>query len=273
MGLVLVLLAISFMGLKLKLDRIQRKKVPGSSIIYIPSGKYLKLATFGYSSLVADIIYIWAIQYYSDQTIPNKFDYFVHIFSIISELDPKYVDPYEVGALIAFYDAKDIALALKILDLGFAKNPSYWIFPLEAGHYAQLYKKDFALAKEYFKKAMDIPGAPAIAKRLYANASFRVNDVRTAWETWLEVYKTAPDEQIRKIASNHLYRVKAAVDITTLEYGVAKFREKYGRNPLDLSQLIRAKILPLIPKDFDGKDYLYDPKVGDIKTQVVPWKR
>ena len=71
------------------------------------------MATFGYSSLMADIIYIWAIQYYGNTAIPDKFDYFVHIFSIISELDPRYVDPYEVGALIAFYDAKDIALALK----------------------------------------------------------------------------------------------------------------------------------------------------------------
>jgi len=273
LGLILVLLALSFMGLKLKIEQIPRKKIPGSSIIYIPSGKYLKMATFGYSTLLADIIYIWAIQYYGDTSIQDRFNYFTHIFSIISELDPRYVDPYEVGALIALYDTQDIPLALKILDLGFAKNPDHWIFPLEAGHYAQLYKKDFELAREYYRKAMEVKGAPAIAKRLYAQASFKSMDLKTAWETWLEVYKTAPDAEIKKIASNHLYEVKAAADIAVLKSAVKKFEEMYKRNPVELAELIRTGLIPALPQDFDGKDYLYDPQAGEIKTQVIPWKR
>jgi len=79
---------VIFMGLKLKLDQIPRQKVPGSSIIYLPSGKYLKYATFGYSSMLADLIYIWAIQYYCNYNIPDRFQYLEHIFSIISVLDP-----------------------------------------------------------------------------------------------------------------------------------------------------------------------------------------
>jgi len=57
-GLLLISLAL-FSVLKIETDKVLRKKVPGSSIIYLPSGKYLKYATFGYSSLVADLIYIW----------------------------------------------------------------------------------------------------------------------------------------------------------------------------------------------------------------------
>jgi len=268
-----ILTCLLFMGLKLKLEDIPRKKIPGSSIIYIPSGKYLKLATFGYSSFLADLVYLWAIQYYGDLSITDRFRYFEHIFSIISELDPHYVDPYEVAALIALYDAKDISLALKMLDLGFSKNPDMWIFPLEAGHYAQVYKRDIALAKEYYKKAMEIEGAPQIARRLYANAAFRTMDFQTAWETWLEVYKTAQDEQIKKIASNHLYQVKAAVDLRAIRAALVKFKLKYRRYPAELVQLVRAGFIPFIPKDFDGKDYLYNPQTGEVKTPVIPWKR
>jgi len=261
------------MGLKLEIDKASRQKIPGSSIIYVPSGKYLKTATFGFSSLMADIVYIWAIQYFGNLAIPDKFDHFVHIFSIISDLDPRYVDPYEVGALIALYDTKDVSLAIKLLDMGFAKNPDLWIFPLEAGHYAQLYKKDFPLAREYYKKAMDIPGAPDIVKRLYANAAFKTMDVKTAWETWLEVYETATDERVKKIASNHLYNIKATVDIQGLRSVLEKYKAKYGRYPDKLSDIVTAGLLPYIPKDYDQKDYGYNPKTGDVKTAVIPWKR
>jgi len=273
LGLVLVLLGLSFMGLKVRMEQIPRPAVPGSSIIYLPSGKYLKMTAFGFSSLAADLIYIWAIQYYGDTAITDRFDYFTRIFDVISELDPYYVDPYETGALIAISDQQDIPLALKILDMGLAKNPGRWIFPLEAGHYAQMYANDHELAKAYFKKAMEIPGAPDVAKRLYAAASFKTADVKTAWETWLEVYKTAADDQIRKIASNHLYEVKAAVDTASLKSALETYRSRFGRLPLELAQVVRAGILPSLPQDLDGKDYLYNPATGEIKTQVIPWKR
>jgi len=273
LALVLLLLALSFAGLKLRIEAIPRPTVPGSSIIYIPSGKYLKMASFGYASLLADVIYIWAIQYYGNDAIQDRFTYFTHIFSIISELDPRYVDPYEVGALIAIYDKRDTRLALTILDMGLAKNSDMWIFPLEAGHYAQMYIKDYELARAYYKKTMDIAGAPDIAKRLYAAASFKTSDLKTAWETWLDVYKTADDEQIKKIASNHLYEVKAAVDAAALKSALEQYRERFRRNAADLEELVRAGLIAALPKDFDDKDYLYDPATGEIKTQVSPWKR
>ncbi|MGB9764960.1 MAG: tetratricopeptide repeat protein [Candidatus Saccharicenans sp.] len=249
-----------------------RKKVPGSSIIYLPSGKYLKYATFGYSSLAADVIYLWAIQYYGTYDIPDRFKYLEHIFSIISELDPKYIDPYEVGALIAVYEAHDAQLAFKILDMGLEKNPGQWIFPFEAGHIAQMNLKDYDLAREYYKKAMEIPGAPPIVKRLYANAAYKTMNYQEAWTMWKEVYETAREDWIKEIAYNHLYQVKAAVDTEALNQAIKKFKERYQRLPGNLGQLVQAGFIKEVPKDLDGHDYLYDPKTGEVKPQRVWWK-
>jgi tetratricopeptide (TPR) repeat protein len=273
--LIVLLIFLSCGGivsLKLAVERIPRKKIPGASIIYIPSGKYLKYATFGYSSLVADLVYLWAIQYYTTYTIVDRFQNLEHIFSIIAELDPRYTDPYEIGSLIAVNEAKDLNLALRILDMGLTKNPDQWIFPFEAGHYAQR-AGDYETARKYYEKTAKIPGAPDIAKRLYAAAGFRVMDLEESWKTWLEVYNTARDERTKKIAGKHLYQVKSTSDINLLKGAVQQFRDRFRRLPASLEDLVRVGLLALLPRDLDGKDYIYNPKTGEIKPPSVWWKR
>jgi hypothetical protein len=261
------------MNLKIRLDKIPRKKIPGSSIIYLPKGKYLKYATFGYTSLAADLIYIWAIQYYSDYAILERFDYLEHIFSIIIELDPRFLDVYEVAALISAYEAKDVELALKFLDMGLERNPEQWIFPFEAGHYARDVKKDFSLAQKYFKKASEIKSSPHLIKRLYASAAFEAKDYQTAWNTWKNIYEKTEDEYIKKIASNHLYRVKASIDIEKINQAIKKFNKQYGKNPPTLRHLVKAGLLDSVPKDLDQNFYIYDSQSGEVKTPIIPWKR
>ena len=270
--LLLLLAGAGIVTLKSAIDRISRKKIPGASIIYIPSGTYLKYVTVGYSSLAADLIYIWAIQYYSTYTVVDRFKYLEHIFSIIAELDPRYQDPYEIGSLIAFNEAKDIKLAYKIMDLGLAKNPDQWIFPFEAGHYAQM-AKDYETARKYYEKAMKIPGAGEIVKRLYAATGFKAMDLKTSWETWLEVYNTAKDERTKKIASKHLYQVKSTSDLLVLREALKRYREQYNRNPEDLADLVRVGYLAALPKDLDGKDYVYDSNTGEVRPPTIWWKR
>jgi tetratricopeptide (TPR) repeat protein len=271
--ILLIVSCASFLGLKTITDEIPRAHVPGASIIYIPSGKYLKHATFGYSSLAADLIYVWAIQYYSDYSIADRYDHLDHIFSIIAELDPHYLDPYEMGAIIAVYEARDPYLAFKVLDRGLEKNPDQWIFPYQAGHYAASILKDYELARQYYKRTMEIQGAPDIAKRLYADASFKGMDYQTAWENWREIYETTEDERIKKIASNHLYQVKSAMDIARIEEAIEKYREKFGRVPGNLDQLVRTGFLISVPKDQDDNDYIYNPETGKIEPSLTWWKR
>jgi tetratricopeptide (TPR) repeat protein len=271
LALLLALGAIA--GLKTKIDALPRAKTPGAGIVYLPSGPAVKAATFGYPSLAADLAYVWAIQYYGDQKIPDRRTHFDRIFSVIADLDPKWVDPYLTAALIAHYDFKDPELALKMYDDGAARNPDEWIFPFEAGHYCQIALKDYERAKSYYAKAMAIPGAPDIARRLFANAAYKTMDYETSWQVWREVYEQATDPEIKKIASNHLYNIKATVDIAGLKAAVGEFRKARGRNPRELDELVSARIIAQVPVDFDGKDYLYDPATGDIKTAVIPWKR
>jgi tetratricopeptide (TPR) repeat protein len=281
----LIVSAAGFSVLKGATDRIVRKKIPGSSIIYIPSGKFLKHGTFGYRALAADAIYLWAIQYYSTPAIDDRFDHLDHVFAIINELDPRYQDPYEIGAMIAVQGAFELRAewperaakamrdAFTILERGDANNPDQWIYTFNAGHIALMNLKDYALAEKYFERCMKIPGAPVFVERLRANAMFKRGDLQTSWETWLDIYNRAPDERTKKIASNHLYNVKAAIDRTAIEGALAEYRKRSGRLPADLAALVKAGFLRELPKDLDGKDYVYDPAKGSVKTVISPWRR
>ena len=273
LALLLIISCGMFMGLKIITDKIPRKTVPGASIIYIPSGKYLRYACFGHSSLLADLIYIWAIQYFSNYSVPERFQYITHVFSIISELDPEYLDPYQTGALIAIYDARDFDTAMEILELGLKKNPEQWIFPWQAGHYAQILLKDFELAKKYYQTAMEIEGSPPITKRLYSNAIYELGDYDVAWKNWLEIYKNSDDERVKKIASNHLYRTKATMDIQEITDALTEYQKRFNRLPEKLADLVASGFLDALPQDLDGQDYIYDSDTGEIKTAVIPWKR
>lgn len=295
--LLVLILAAAMAGivtLKGAADRIVRTKLPGSSIIYVPSGKFLKYATFGYRSLAADLVYLWSIQYYSTPAIDDRYDHLDHVFAIISELDPRFQDAYEVGAMIAVDGAREVLTgsrdlsrgrgreayarslvetAFRILERGAANDPGQYIYTFDAGHIALMTLKDYSLAEKYFARCMAIPGAPEFVERLRANAIFRKGDLKTAWETWSDIYRRAPDERTKKIASNHLYNVKATIDRTALEEAAAKFRERFGRFPADLESLARSGILRQVPKDLDGNDYLYDPSTGAVRTVTSPWKR
>ncbi len=271
--LILILSLAAFAGLKLHLDTIPRARVPGASILYLPSGRFLQYMSLGNRPLMADLIYLWAIQYFSNTAVAGRYDHMEHVFSIIAELDPRYLDPYQIGAMIASSDARDMEKAFRILDLGLEKNPDQWIFPWEAGHYALMQLKDYEIARAYFKKAMEIPGSPPVARRLYANAATELSDYPTALRNWLEIYQTTDDARVKKIATNHIYRVNAAIHIESLTKAVAAFRERFGRSPEGLAELVTAGLVDSLPRDLDGNDYVYDTTTGEITTAVPWWKR
>ena len=120
---------------------------------------------------------------------------------------------------------------------------------------------------------MKIEGAPSQTERLAANAAFKMMDYETALQSWLEIYQSATDDRIKKIAENHLFNVRASRDIQFITEAINLYSDKFGRRPTNLEQLVREGFLSSIPKDMDEKDYLYDPQTGEIRTETIWLKR
>ena len=236
-----------------------------TQMLYLPSGKYLKPASLGYYAPLSDFIYLWSIQYYGDPAFSPRMEYLKHTYDIIVELDPHYLDAYQVGALFMFFDGRNPEAGLELLDRGLKNNPNEWIIAADAGFYCMMNLKDYKRAGSYFKKAADIPSAPAQAKRLLAGMHFRQGDKVHAYQLWKEIYETATKAAIKQTAYQHMHDLKALVDIENLKKAIDKYYETKGNYPLNLQQLVAVQYLPEIPIDPDGNPYIYDPWTGTVE--------
>jgi tetratricopeptide (TPR) repeat protein len=242
--------------------------------VTMPSGKTLKILSFGFQDLVADMLYIWSIQFYSTYNLSNRFDYLEHIYNVITDLAPQYTEVYIVGSWIMALEAEDIEMAIRLLEKGSRNIKDEWIFYYEAAFYAYKDLKDYDRAVEYFKKAAERPGAPPRIKRRQAHVVYLKEDLTQAYAMWMEIYKNAKTIIERDAGFKHLYQIKFEMDKKMLENKLEIFKQRYGRCPMDLSSLVRAGLLEKIPLDFTGKSYIYNPGKGKIKAiRMFEWKR
>jgi len=236
-----------------------------TQMLYLPSGKYLKPASFGYYALLSDFVYLWSIQYYGDPQFSPKMEYLKHTYDIITELDPYFAEAYQTGALFMFYEGRNPSAGMALLDKGIEKNPNEWIIAADAGFYCMMNLKDKRRAAEYFEKVVKIPTAPAQAKRVLAGMHFQIGDKIHAYQLWKEVYESSKRPHIKQIAYQHMHDLKVMVDLEALKKAIQQFQERTGKFPFSLQQLLVSQFISEIPIDPDGNSYLYDPRTGEVK--------
>ncbi len=249
------------------LERIRQDRKGSAQVLYLPSGKYMKLVSLGFPELMADIIYLWSIQYYGDYQADDRYRFLEHIYAnVIGELDPRYVDPYLIGSLIMTVEAQEPEMALRLLDKGIEANPDEWILPFEAGFLCFDELGDHVRAASYFRKALESPDAPPAIRRLLAEMYNRIGDKRTSLRHWLEVYEGAEDGYVRDVAWRHVHDIRIEVDLMDLEEAIERHRELRGSPPVNLEALIESGVLDRVPLDPDGNPYHYDARSGEVKS-------
>jgi tetratricopeptide (TPR) repeat protein len=268
-AMVLVLLLATVSWGRAAIERTEMEA--GKSLLYLPNGKYLKTLSMGHPSVLADWMYIWAIQYYSNYDRADRFRYIEHVFSgVIAELDPHYVDSYWLGALILSVEAKDLDAALRLLDQGSRLNPDEWVLPYIAA-WECYYAGRFEAAETYFRLAAERPDAPTHVRRMQIGMIGRQGDLDRAIESWEEVRQDAEREQdgaMLAISERQLRTLLVERDAQALEQAVETYRLKNGRRPESLQVLVREKWISHLPSDPDGQPYRYQPKTGRVDSSA-----
>jgi len=175
-----------------RLHAIPEPDALGKQLLYLPTPEILKLASLGNQGLMADLLFIWSIQYYSQFAVDEKFLYLETVFDLVTDLDPRYFDAYRIGALIMtlqrFGDpAQHKAAIVRLYDKGLRNMPESWELAEVAAWDAHLVLNDQELAVRWMKAAAERPGAPPEVKRVYGRwrdniHGWTVEDSIAYWE-------------------------------------------------------------------------------------------
>jgi hypothetical protein len=272
---VAVLLAVVVLS-EINLRSIERTDPLGRRLLYLPSHEMLDLVSLGNEGLMADLLFLWSIQYYSSYRPDETFLYLETVYDLITDLDPLYFDAYRVGALIMMLDLHANPKVQKkaierLFDKGLANMPDNWELAEVAAWDAHLQLRDPELALKYARIGAERPGAPHRLKRVYGRWSeqqekWTISDSITYWEEVLAEATRWPEVVLSK---NHLYDAYARRDATVLDPMLADYRARFGRCADGWQELIDLGWLNAVPLDYVGNPYRID---GD-RCAMQPHKR
>jgi hypothetical protein len=270
-----LLLAVFFAGTVLcrsQVEKLRGKEVTLEEVLYMPSGKSVKRMSLGYSSLLADIYWTRAVQYFGDKLNQRsmRYDLLYPLLDITTDLDPHLIVAYEFGSLFLSQPPPDGAgqpeKAVALVEKGLRENPSYWRLYFTLGFIHYLDRRDYKAAGEAFLKGSEVPGALPWMKVMAARMAEHGDDRSTAVYLWKAVYDTSIDPQVKDTAVQHLTSLRAEADIEQLEQRVKIYRERTGMLPSRWLDMVRAGVLPGLPQDPNGAEYKLLPN-GTVDVQ------
>jgi hypothetical protein len=261
---------------EVRLGEIAREDPLGRKLLYLPSPEMLKIMSLGNPGLVADVLYLWSIQYYSFYQPHERFLYLETVYNLITDLDPLYVDAYRIGALIMQIqtggDEEDLEGAVRrLFDKGLRNLPDDWQLAEAAAWDFFIRFKDMEVALHYAEIATERPGAPPRIKRMVGVW----RDKESAWtlddsiKYWRRAIESAEDEWDRAMCMNQFYDAVTAKDRTTLEPMLEGFSAHFGFCPESWGDLIRVGALRQVPQDAFGDPY----GIGTEDCGLVAFKK
>lgn len=263
----LVLLGIGVFSSLHALDGQRQSSARPADLSYLPKGQYLKVAVLGYRHIVADLLWLKAVQGLSGrkQTREGYLGSY-HAADVLTDLDPGFVHAYQypgtVLGVIAGMPHESIALLTK----GVQHNPSVWQLSFFLGYDYYYELQDPVSAAKHFQSASLLPGAPPWLAGLAARMAVEANNSNAALEFLQRIYLQAEDEEVKEGLAKRIREVTAERDLRALEKAIRSHHDRMGKFPETLDDLVKSGILPGIPPEPFGGRYEYSPADGTVKS-------
>lgn len=263
-GIATLLLVVLFAGsvaCRRQAEQLRGADSTLEEVLYLPSGKTLKHLSLGYSSLLADIYWTRAVQYFGEKHIQHtdRYDLLNPLLQITTDLDPQLIVAYETGSIFLSQrppeGAGEADKAVALVEKGIRENPTYWRLYFTLGFIHYMDRHDYKAAQQAFQKGSEAPGALPWMKVMAARMAEKADDPSTASYLWKAIYDNTTDHNIKESAELHLSSLRAEADITELERRTQLYYQKFSVFPQEWSDLIRAGLLPGVPLDPNGDPY------------------
>ena len=265
-GLVLMLGTISVV-LVSKLEEQRPPSARAEELSYLPDGNYLRVAALGYDQLVADLLWLKVVQHYGDGAETTEgFRWAYHAVDVLTDVDPTFAFAYQAtGVMLTVWGHLPHESAA-ILVKGVRNNPDVWELPffLAYDYYYELHQPK--LAAEYLRMAAALPRAPEYLPNLAARMTAEAGQPGAALEFLQRIYQQTRDDTLRQALEMRMQEVVAERDLQFLEEGVRRYKERHGRFPRTLQDLVAGGIIMEIPTEPFGGDYKLDSDQGTVAS-------
>jgi tetratricopeptide (TPR) repeat protein len=242
-------------------------------VLYLSSPKVLKRASLGYDGLLADVYWTRAVQYFGGRhhAVAKSYNLLYPLLDITTHLDPQLVAAYQFGASFLAPAPPEGAgqpeRAIQLMEYGVENNPNNWKLYYDLGFVYYMNLKDYRKAADAFNRGSKVPNAHPFLRLLAAQMAEHAGEFDTARMMWSATYQSSQEQFIRQNALEHLRALRVDEDVTHLQEAVARFGERTGRLPANLSELVSGERLPGIPVDPDGHPYKLTPE-GRVEVRV-----
>jgi tetratricopeptide (TPR) repeat protein len=194
---------------------------PGPDVLNVSSTRVIKALCLGYDSLLADIYWTRAVQYYGDRRHSEEviaatghvehFPLLDPLLHISVALDPQLIVAYKFGAYFLSEPSPRGAgrpeLAVRLLREGIANNPNEWRLWADLGmiHYQN---RDYRNAAETYRLGSLHPKAGEWMKVMAAKIAQDGGTPQISFFLWEQIYNSTKDPIIRKNALDHLLQLQ-----------------------------------------------------------------
>ncbi|MDY7032554.1 MAG: hypothetical protein SVY10_11690 [Thermodesulfobacteriota bacterium] len=232
---VILILFVSVLALQITIDKTPEKRESPESLLYLPSGPYIKTAVLGYDELAADILWIKAVLYFGKHVRTDRdFKWLYNMLDIVTTLDPQYEIAYYFGGIVLAWEVDNIELSNKILKKGMENIPHYWFFPFHIGFNYFFSQDQPEIGARYLAIASKLPNCPAYLSSLVGKLYAGSGKQEIALQFLVEGYAEAKRESIKKIYFKQLKEVLGEREYRMLMEKVERFKEQYGSYPPDI---------------------------------------
>jgi len=234
---------------------------------------------FTHRSLVSDLYWIRAIQYFGDHSHraqrlestflrpppalaaepPVSFDLLYPLLDITTTLDPRFNIAYRFGAIFLSEGypqgpgRPDQAVAL--LEKGIKTSPDKWQYWEDIGFVHYWNEHDYPKAAAAFARGADIPGAPWWLRSLAASTLAKGGDRAASRLLWQQMGETANNEYARNAARLKLQQLDAVEIIERLQAAIDGFAARRGVPVTSWNDLVAGRVIPGVPLDPVGVPY------------------
>lgn len=252
-------------------QRLDRDVTRIEELAQLPRGEYLKPMLLGYQHAGADLLWLQFLQVLGKKkTTADEYEWIYHALDVITTLDPQYDYAYYVGGVVLTNLANRTDLSNRLLEKGFAANPTIWNLPFLLGYNHYFIFGDAARGAEYMAAAAKLPGGPSylpgLASRMYAEA----NNPEVALQLLRALWLQTQDQEMREVLENRAKEIIIERDIQTLETARDAYHTKYGHLPKGLNDLVISGEVRQIPDEPFGGTYHLDTQTGEVSSSSHP---